>query len=169
MASNQAYLFLIFTLNGFIIGLLFDFFRILRKSFKTNDIITYIEDIIFWVLSGFVVLYSIFVFNNGEIRIFMFLAIAIGVVLYILLLSNYIIKINVYIIAKIKKLVSIIFKIILIPIKFIFKIIKKIFFKPINFICINLNQMFKNIKNSYKKTTLNNKKIFNNIKLQKKN
>ena len=39
--NNQAYLFLIFSLNGFIIGVLFDFFRILRKSFKTKDIITY--------------------------------------------------------------------------------------------------------------------------------
>ena len=60
MAINQAYLFLIFALNGFVIGLLFDFFRILRKSFKTADIITYIEDILFWILSGLTVLYSIF-------------------------------------------------------------------------------------------------------------
>ena len=45
MASNQAYLFLIFTINGILIGFLFDIFRILRKSFKTNDLITYIEDI----------------------------------------------------------------------------------------------------------------------------
>lgn len=169
MAINQAYLFLIFTLNGFVIGLLFDFFRILRRSFKTNDIITYIEDIIFWIISGFIVLYSIFIFNNGEIRLFMFLAIAIGIILYILLLSNYIIKINVYIIDKIKKIVLFILKIILIPIKFIFKILRKMFFKPINFICINFKKLFKNLKELSKKTTLNYKKLFNNIKLQKKN
>ena len=42
MVINQAYLFLIFTSNGVFIGLLFDFFRILRKSFKTINIITYI-------------------------------------------------------------------------------------------------------------------------------
>ena len=44
MVANQANLFLIFTINGILIGLLFDIFRILRKSFKTPDIITYIED-----------------------------------------------------------------------------------------------------------------------------
>ena len=33
MAVNQAYLFLIFTLNGIFIGLVFDFFRILRQGF----------------------------------------------------------------------------------------------------------------------------------------
>lgn len=59
MISNQANLFLIFTINGIVIGLLFDFFRILRKSFNTNDIITYIEDILFWILARF----YIFIFN----------------------------------------------------------------------------------------------------------
>ena len=43
MITNQAYLFLIFVINGLLIGLLFDFFRILRLSFKTRDFVTYIE------------------------------------------------------------------------------------------------------------------------------
>ena len=47
MVENQAYLFLIFIINGIVIGLLFDIFRILRKSFKTSDIITYVQDILF--------------------------------------------------------------------------------------------------------------------------
>ena len=36
---------LIFTIEGIIIGLIFDIFRILRKSFKTSDIITSFFDI----------------------------------------------------------------------------------------------------------------------------
>ena len=75
MVSNQAYLFLIFTVNGILIGLLFDFFRIARKVFYTNDFVTYIQDILFWILAGSMMLYSIFVFNNGEIRLFMFLGV----------------------------------------------------------------------------------------------
>ena len=51
MVSNQAYLFFIFIVNGILIGLLFDFFRIARKVFRTNDIITYIQDILFWILT----------------------------------------------------------------------------------------------------------------------
>ena len=77
MVTNQAYLFLIFIINGIIIGVLFDFFRILRKTIKTKDVITYVQDILFWILTGFIVLYSTFTFNNGEIRIFMFIAILI--------------------------------------------------------------------------------------------
>ena len=42
MAQEQAYLFLVFSLTGVAIGILFDFFRVLRKTFKTADIITYI-------------------------------------------------------------------------------------------------------------------------------
>ena len=105
MITNQAYLFLIFIINGVLIGLLFDFFRILRKSFKTKDMITYIQDIIFWILTGFIILYSTFTFNNGEIRIFMFVAILLGVVFYMMLISSYVIKVNVTIINFIKRFI----------------------------------------------------------------
>ena len=53
MITNQGIIFLIFVLNGFAIGFLFDIFRILRKAFKTTDTITYIEDILFWILTRF--------------------------------------------------------------------------------------------------------------------
>ena len=94
MILNQAYIFLIFVINGFLIGILFDIFRILRKSFKTKDIITYIEDILFWILTGLLLLYSIFTFSNGELRLYMFLGVFIGCILYMILISQYFIKIN---------------------------------------------------------------------------
>lgn len=62
--ANQAYIFIVFIINGILIGILFDCFRILRKSFKTSDLITYIEDILFWVIAGIVTLYFIFYYNN---------------------------------------------------------------------------------------------------------
>ena len=137
MVTNQAYLFLIFILNGILIGLLFDFFRILRKSFKTKDIITYIQDIIFWILTGFIILYSTFTFNNGEIRIFMFIAILLGIIFYMTLISSYVIKINVTIINFIKNIIVKITDIILMPFKLIY-----------SFLQIKL----KNIKEKYEKT-----------------
>ena len=91
MVTNQAYIFLIFVLNGIIIGIVFDFFRILRISFKTKDFVTYIEDFVFWCITGMILLYSIFIFNNGEIRFFMFLGVIIGIMLYMLMVSKYII------------------------------------------------------------------------------
>ena len=61
MVTNQAYLFCIFIINGIIIGILFDFFRILRKTFKTSDLITYIEDSMFWILTG-IIFYTLSLF-----------------------------------------------------------------------------------------------------------
>ena len=143
MATNQAIIFLIFIILGIIIGFLFDIFRILRKTFNTPDIVTYIEDIVFWLLTGFLVLYAIFTFNNGEIRLFMFLAIILGCITYMLLISRFIVNTSVKILAKtikiIKKIINIIFK----PISIIINFFKKRFFKPISFIIINFKKMFK--------------------------
>lgn len=92
MAQNQAYLFLVFSMTGVAIGILFDFFRILRRSIKTSNFITYIEDVLFWILTGLLILYNIWYFNNGGIRIFMFLGIILGVLIYMSTLSNIIVK-----------------------------------------------------------------------------
>lgn len=143
MIMDQAKIFLIFALNGIIIGILFDIFRILRKSFKTSDIITILEDILFWIFTGIVILYSIFIFNNGEIRLFMFIGIFLGTILYMLLLSKYIIKISVKIILILKKVFKFIFKILIFPMQKTYIIIKNILKKPILFCFINLKKEIK--------------------------
>lgn len=159
MITNQAILFLIFCINGIIIGLLFDFFRILRRSFKTHDIVTYIQDVLFWILTGFILLYSIFTFNNGEIRLFMFLGVALGIIFYMLCLSSYIIKVNVIIIKFFKNIIIKIFGIISIPFKAIYNLMRKIFFKPISFFIINIRKSSTNfLKNSYQ-SLKNTKKV----------
>lgn len=141
MVTNQAYLFLIFIVNGIIIGLLFDFFRIARKVIPTNDFATYIEDILFWLLTGAITLYSIFVFNNGELRLFMFLGIILGAFIYLLVLSSYVIKINVKIINTI-----------LVPFKAIYRLLRKVIFKPITFLIINIRKSFINFVKIPKKS-----------------
>ena len=119
MAQNQAYLFLVFSLTGVEIGVLFDFFRILRRTIKTSNFITYIEDVLFWILTGLLVLYNIWYFNNGEIRIFMFLGIILGVLIYISTLSSILIKIF-------TKILQIMIKILELPFKAIIAFFRKI-------------------------------------------
>ena len=135
MIYTQIQLFCIFFLTGGIIGLLFDFFRILRKTIKTSDFITYLQDIIFWILSSIIIMYNIFTFNNGEIRLYLFLAILLGSLIYLLLVSKIIIKIN---LTCIKFFENILRKIIL-----ILKIPFSILFKPIEFIIINTKHILK--------------------------
>ena len=129
MAQNQAYLFLVFSLTGVIIGVLFDFFRILRRSIKTSNFITYIEDIIFWILTGLLILYNIWYFNNGEIRIFLFLGIILGVLIYMSTLSSIVIKLFSKILKEILKILELPLKIIVITFRKITTTIAKIFKK----------------------------------------
>lgn len=112
---QQAYIFLIFILNGILIGIVFDIFRILRKSFKTSDVITYIEDVIFWVMTGLITLYFLFTFNNGEIRFYIFVGIILGIIIYMLSISKYFIKVNVTIITFLKNVIGKVVSILYIP------------------------------------------------------
>lgn len=121
MTINQAYLFIVFTINGIFIGILFDFFRILRKSFKTINFITNIEDIIFWILTGISIIFCMYKFTDGNIRLFMFLGLLLGTVTYILTISKIVIKISVKILVTIKQLI----KFILRPFKIFFDYIKE--------------------------------------------
>lgn len=145
MAINQAYIFLIFTIEGIIIGLLFDFFRILRKSFKTSNILTYIEDILFWTISGIIMMYTIYIYCNGEIRWYMFVGIGIGATVYILTVSKYIVKVTVKIINLFKKITIIILK----PFKQIINFTKNNAKKQYNLIKTKISQ--KNTKKLNKK------------------
>lgn len=130
---NQAYIFIVFILSGICIGLLFDFFRILRRSFPTNDFFTYLEDMIFWILSGILLLYFLFIFNNGNLRMYLFLAITIGIFGYMTLLSKRVVKVSVAIIRWIECILVKIGKIIFYPFQKLYQITKKFILKPIFF------------------------------------
>ena len=141
MAQNQAYLFLVFSLTGVIIGILFDFFRILRRTIKTSNFITYIEDVVFWILTGFLILYNIWYFNNGEIRIYMFLGIILGVLIYMLTLSSILIKIF-------SNLFRILINVLELPFKTIISVFRKLI-TAIEKIFIKITKKNKNKKGNF--------------------
>lgn len=85
---SQEQIFIFFFIIGIIISMLFDFFRVLRKNFKTSDLITFIQDLTFLVISGVLILYSIIKLNNGEVRFYLFIAISFGIFIYSLTISK---------------------------------------------------------------------------------
>lgn len=165
MSLTQAYLFYVFLLTGILIGLIFDIFRILRKSFKTSDFVTIIQDIIFFIISSSLILYTVFKFNNGEIRSFVLIGLISGICIYLLIFSKIFIKINVEIINFIKKIIKRIITIILYPFNLLWNLIRKIFLKPISFIFINFKKSIGNYFRNMSK--IKNKKIFQYKKLKK--
>lgn len=135
---EQLFCLIAFTATGIVIGVLFDIFRILRRSFKTADWLTTLQDILFWILAGFVILFSIFKFNNGEIRSYIFVGIALGVLIYMLTLSKYIVRYSVIIIKFIKKIISY-------PVNLILEIFNFLLIKPIKLLMHKIFTFFKKI------------------------
>lgn len=135
---------IIFMITGILIGILFDIFRILRKSFKTPDFMTIVEDVIFWILVGGILLFTIFTFNDGEIRNYIFIGLIIGLVIYISTISKYFIKISVKILVTIKNILYF-------PFKKIYQFCKKFIFQPFLQTMLKANLFFhKKLKNSSK-------------------
>lgn len=147
---TQLYSMLVFIISGIFIGIFFDVFRILRKSFHTPDIITYIEDALFWIVTGLFLIFVIFNFTNGEIRIYNIIGLILGGILYMILISKFFIKINVKIVLFLKKVIISIVKILILPIQFLAKILQKIF-KPFTFFVINTKNILLNFKKSKNK------------------
>lgn len=150
----------LFMITGIVIGILFDMFRIFRKSFKTPDFITYVQDILFWLLAGGIVLFAIFKFNHGEIRSYLFFGIAFGILIYIITISKFIIKYCVIIIKSLKRVIGY-------PIRFIVKLLQTTLFKPIQFF-IQKRKTINYNKKQEKMTNINNKNKKKQINLKEK-
>ena len=114
--AEQTQIFIIFVIVGIIISFLFDIFRILRKVYKFSNMLIYMQDILFWLLTGIIILQAIFKFNSGDIRIFLFLGIFVGVFIYISLFSIYVIKISSFILKLINTLIRKLINVFKVPI-----------------------------------------------------
>lgn len=122
MIVDQVYIFLWTILTGVGMGLIFDFFRLLRRSKTTRDIWVYVQDIIFWIVIAISIIVSTFLINDGELRAYMLIGYILGALFYMLLFSKIIMKVFTFIFDTIENIFKSIFK-------FIVKIFGKIKFK----------------------------------------
>lgn len=141
VVSNEIKIFLIFCISGIIIGIFFDIFRVIRRTFKISDIHTMIEDIIFGIISALFLIFIIFIYNNGEVRWYMFAGIITGCGIYLVTISKYFIKINVFILSALKKALYNIIKIIFWPIKFILVFLRRHLNKPFMLLVFNIKKI----------------------------
>ena len=141
--SSEIRLFLIFFISGILIGVFFDIFRIIRRCFKVSDIHTYLEDILFGIITGIFLIFVIFIYNDGNIRLFMFIGLFLGIVIYLITISKYFIKINVLVLTIIKNTVTKTLKVLFYPFKKVFKLVKKAVNKPFMLLIINIKKFTK--------------------------
>lgn len=161
--NDQVITFAIAIAIGMSLGVLYDIIRIFRRTIKHSNIIINIEDFMYWVMFGIVVFLVLYSKNYGQIRFFCIIGIALGILIYFLLLSHYIIVVSVKVIDIIKKILLLFFRIIFTPIKILVKIIitpfilfgrlmKKVYGKTLTKIVKNVNMKSSNLKNRIKKS-----------------
>lgn len=136
--TNQAALFLRSVEIGIMMGILFDLIRIFRKLVKHPNFLVQIEDMLYWIVCGFIGFYMFYVCNYAEIRPFIFIGISLGAIFYFMTFSVIFMKIAAIIINYVKefvrKLLQAIKKYILTPIKFVLKKLVVLLNMPILYI-----------------------------------
>ena len=98
-------------------GSLYDVFRVLRVTFKHPNVLIQLEDLLYWVMVTFGVFYFALNVNNGDVRVFMIVGIALGVVIYFLTVSVLFIKMAAALLNLSKNIVLLMFRIFLWPVK----------------------------------------------------
>ena len=136
--TNQSILFLRSLEIGVLMGTLFDLVRIFRKLIKHPNFLVQIEDMLYWIVCGFIGFYMLYVCNYADIRPFVFIGILLGAIFYFMTFSVIFMKIATIVIYYIKefisKLIEVIKKYILAPIKCVLKKLVVLFNRPILYI-----------------------------------
>ena len=73
---------------GLVIGISFDFYRVMRQKIGLQRIGTDIFDIIFSILATLVISLVLFYSNGGQFRVYIFLGVGSGLLIYYRLLSG---------------------------------------------------------------------------------
>ena len=91
--SEETTIFLMFVVMGMVFSIIFDIFRAIRKIKKSNTKTIYFQDIIYFFIVGIILLFMIINYMNTELRIYLILAILLGVVIYISTVGNFVMNI----------------------------------------------------------------------------
>jgi spore cortex biosynthesis protein YabQ len=91
--SEQAALLAAAFILGFFAGLLFDIYRRIRNLIAPGPILTALGDLAFWGIMSVVTFYSLFRLNSGEVRGYLFIGFAIGLLFYMSYISRYVIAV----------------------------------------------------------------------------
>ncbi len=125
----QLVLFGIFIALGMASALVYDTFRIVRSGF----LVTALKDMLFWLVMTVLVFTICLVFNNGEIRFFMFCGILIGALTYFRTVSRYVIGLLRFLLSFFKKIFGILLKILFLPVRMLIRLLHKPVFVAITF------------------------------------
>lgn len=113
-------------ITGFLTGVLFDMYRIVRGVENPNRYLTFVEDILFWILVGLLDFIFLLYKDYAYIGVYVYISIFIGIFIYIKILSKYFIKFQNKLLNFLFKLIRIVFNVLIYPFElFYYEVIKK--------------------------------------------
>ena len=92
--------------GGLAIGILFDINRSLKNNFKFIKRISFIFDILFWILVTFIIFIVINATSKFELRYYHFIALLVGFILYYNTISKFVLRFNSMVINFIKSFIK---------------------------------------------------------------
>lgn len=99
-------------LSGLGMGVVFDGYRVVSNELRFPRWWLPVLDIMYWMAAAVAVFRMLYASNNGEVRAYVFLGLAIGVILYYWLLSKPVIAIVQWLIKAVRSLIAFIGKLI---------------------------------------------------------
>lgn len=123
LVSEQAITFLLTVFAGCIIGLVYDIIRIVRRVIPHRHWAINVEDFLFFIFCGVWFFYILFSDNYGEIRLFSFIGLLLGVVIYFCSLSPIIVRGGTFVMEKLLQVIWAILTVIIYPIRLLLRII----------------------------------------------
>lgn len=113
--GDEVYIFMISIANGLVIGLIYDFNRIIRVYSKAKGIRLMLEDFFFWLITAYIFFMFLIRNTDGVVRGFIVAGFLIGFFIYLKSISKYSFKLLNKIFKLILSLINEIIKLILYP------------------------------------------------------
>ncbi len=150
--SKEAFVFLSAVLCGALLHVLYDLFFIIRKKSAGEPIMIHVQDGLFWILALFIMFFGLLTINGGIVRFYELLGAFLGVVIYRLTLSEYVLKLFYKILEVFAKIFNVFLKILLTPLRFLYNIVYRytcIIFLPIKKL---IRRLFRRLTEGVKRT-----------------
>lgn len=91
--DRQIAIFIFSLASGILIGILFDLYRIIRGNENPGNIVTAIEDLLFWILTAMIVFIFMMYTNYAYLSFNIFVYMIVGMIIHLKLLSGFFISI----------------------------------------------------------------------------
>jgi spore cortex biosynthesis protein YabQ len=121
--SSQAYVFFCTIVGGMAIALVYDFFRIFRRAVKTGGLVTYVQDLLYWIMAALILFFTVYYSNDGELRVYVFIGALLGVIFYALLFSRAVMSSSLFIIKIVSWVIKGLIFILSYPIRLIWRLL----------------------------------------------